>query len=51
VDGGKRYYAEEWPEEEFKAFDPEGATGIYDDHPEGTAPPDYEPLEVVSPSV
>lgn len=50
VDGGQRYYAEEWPEEEFEAFDPEGASGIYDTHPEGTEPPDYEPLEVASPS-
>lgn len=50
VDGGERYYATEWPEEEFRAFDPEGASGIYDDHPDGTTPPDYEPLEVKFPS-
>ena len=50
VDGGERHYAEEWPEEDFRAFDPEGATGIYDQHPEGTEPPEYEPLEPTSPS-
>ncbi len=51
VDGGQRYYAEEWPEGEFEAFDPDGASGIYDTHPEGTEPPDYEPLDVKSPSI
>lgn len=50
VDGGQRYYAEEWREEEFKAFDPEGTSDIYETHPEGTEPPDYEPLDVKSPS-
>ena len=51
VDGGKRYYANEWPEEEFKAFDPAGASGIYDQDPDGTKPPDFDPLPVKSPSV
>ena len=50
VDGGARYFAEEWEEGEFGAFDPDGATGIYDDHPEGTAPPEYEPLAAKSPT-
>ncbi len=51
VDGGQRYYADDWSEGEFKAFDPAGASGIYADHPEGTAPPEYEPLAPKAPSI
>ena len=50
VDGGQRYHADEWVDEDFGAFDPDGATGIYDDHPEGTAPPEYEPLPATRPT-
>lgn len=50
VDGGKRYNVADWKEGDFGAFDPEGATGIYDDHPEGTTPPEYEPLPALRPS-
>ena len=31
VDGGKRYLAGEWPEEDFPAFDEEGTSTIYED--------------------
>ncbi len=51
VDGGKRYYVDEWAKGDFKAFDPSGAVGIYADHPEGTAPPEFEPLPPKSPSI
>ena len=44
VDGGKRYLVGEWPEEDFRAFDEEGTSTIYDEVPESEAPPDYEPL-------
>ena len=46
VDGGERYFADEWEEGDFKAFDPDGAVGIYDAAPEDQTPPDYEPLPV-----
>jgi len=41
VDGGQRYKLGEWPEEDSRAFDPEGAVTIYDEAPEGEAPPEY----------
>ena len=44
VDGGKRYLVGEWPEEDFRAFDEEGTSTIYEEVPESEAPPDYEPL-------
>jgi len=44
VDGGRRYLLGDWPEEEFKAFDEEGTSTIYDEVPEDERPPDYEPL-------
>jgi hypothetical protein len=44
VDGGKRYLADEWPDEDFKEFDPEGAVGILDAAPDDEPPGDYEPL-------
>ena len=50
VQGGERFYVDEWEEGDFGAFEPEGATGIYDDHPDGTTPPDHEPLEPKSPT-
>ena len=49
VEGGKRYLAGEWPEEDFPAFDEEGTSTIYDAVPESEAPPDYEPLAPSSP--
>jgi hypothetical protein len=44
VDGGQRYLLGDWPEEDFKAFDDEGTSTIYDEVPESEAPPEYEPL-------
>ncbi len=44
VDGGQRYLLGDWPEEDFKAFDEEGTSTIYDEVPESEAPPEYEPL-------
>lgn len=41
VDGGRRYLLGEWPEEDSRAFDPEGAITIYEEAPEGEGPPDY----------
>ncbi len=41
VDGGVRYFPGEWPEEDSRAFDPEGAVAFYEEPPEGEAPPDY----------
>jgi hypothetical protein len=41
VDGGQRYFLGDWPEEETRAFDPEGAVSFYEEAPEGEAPPDY----------
>ncbi|HYF44693.1 MAG TPA: hypothetical protein VD926_00690, partial [Acidimicrobiales bacterium] len=41
VDGGARYKLGEWPEEDTRAFDPEGAITIYEEAPEGESPPDY----------
>ena len=35
VDGGERYLLGEWPEEDTRAFDPEGAVAIYDERPRG----------------
>jgi hypothetical protein len=49
VEGGKRYLAGEWPEEDFPAFEEEGTSTIYEDTPESEAPPDYEPLAPSSP--
>lgn len=41
VDGGERYLPDEWPEGDPALFDPEGAVTIYEQPPEGEAPPDY----------
>lgn len=41
VDGGVRYLPGEWPTEDVRAFDPEGAVDFYEEPPEGEAPPDY----------
>lgn len=41
VDGGTRYFPGDWPEIDTRAFDPDGAVAIYDQAPEGEAPPDY----------
>ncbi|HEY8059108.1 MAG TPA: hypothetical protein VID94_10170 [Acidimicrobiales bacterium] len=41
VDGGRRYYLGDWPEEDSRAFDPEGAVAFYETPPEGEEPPDY----------
>ncbi len=41
VDGGARYFLGEWPEEDTRAFDTEGAVDFYEEPPEGEAPPDY----------
>ena len=41
VDGGRRYRLGEWPEEDSRAFDPEGAVAFYETPPEGEEPPDY----------
>jgi len=49
VEGGKRYLAGDWPEEDFPAFDEEGTSTIYPDTPESEAPPDYEPLPLSTP--
>jgi hypothetical protein len=40
VDGGKRYFADEWPSE-LKVFDPEGAVTRITDPPPAEVPPDY----------
>jgi hypothetical protein len=42
VDGGKRYLLGEWPEDDPKVFDEDGAVAIYDEAPEGEEYPDYE---------
>ena len=34
VDGGERYLVADWPEEDFRAFDEEGTSTIYDEIPE-----------------
>jgi hypothetical protein len=39
VDGGKRYLPGDWPSE-LNVFDPAGTTTVYDELPEGEAPPD-----------
>lgn len=44
VDGGKRYLPGAWPEEDTKAFDPEGAVDIYETVPEEEQVGDYEPV-------
>jgi hypothetical protein len=49
VEGGKRYFAGDWPDEDFPAFDDEGTSTIYPETPESEAPPDYEPLAPTSP--
>ena len=41
VDGGTRYRIGEWPEEDTRAFDPDGAVAFYESPPEGEEPPDY----------
>ncbi|HEY5699849.1 MAG TPA: ABC transporter substrate-binding protein [Acidimicrobiales bacterium] len=41
VDGGRRYRLGEWPEEDSRAFDPEGAVAFYEQPPEGEEAPDY----------
>jgi hypothetical protein len=41
VDGGRRYRLGEWPEEDTRAFDPEGAVTVYDEAPPGEEAPDY----------
>lgn len=41
VDGGRRYLPGEWPEEDSRAFDPEGAVAFYEEPPAGEAPPGY----------
>jgi hypothetical protein len=43
VDGGTRFLPGEWPEEEMAFFDEESSVTIYEELPEGEAPPDYEP--------
>lgn len=40
VDGGERYYPDDWPEE-LKAFDEEGTETILDSAPPEETPPDY----------
>jgi hypothetical protein len=47
VDGGARYLSGAWPDEEFKAFDPEGTTTIYSEAPAAERSPAYEPLPPV----
>ena len=42
VDGGTRYLPGEWPDD-VAFFEEEGSVAIYDELPEGDAPPDYEP--------
>jgi len=42
VDGGKRYYADEYTDE-LKVFDPDGAVTEITDPPEAEIPPDYPP--------
>jgi hypothetical protein len=41
VDGGTRYRLGEWPEEDTRAFDPEGAVAFYEEPPPGEEAPDY----------
>ena len=41
VDGGRRYCLGDWPEEDSRAFDPEGAVAFYETPPEGEEAPDY----------
>ncbi len=36
-----RYQLGDWPEEDTRAFDPEGAVAFYETPPEGEEPPDY----------
>lgn len=45
VDGGKRVLPGEWTDEESKAFDPDGSVILFEEPPEGTELPDYEPLK------
>lgn len=42
VDGGRRYYVDEWTDE-LRVFDPEGAITTITEPPEEEAPPDYPP--------
>jgi hypothetical protein len=44
VDGGARYLPGEWPEEDSRAFDPEGAVDFYEEAPPGEEAPDYPSL-------
>lgn len=45
VDGGERFFVDEWEEGDFGAFDAERSVGILDAAPDDEAPPtDYEPL-------
>ena len=44
IDGGKRYFADDWPEEDFGAFDSSRAVGILDAPPADETPGTYEPL-------
>jgi hypothetical protein len=47
VDGGQRYFVDEWEEGDFGAFDEERGVGILEEAPADEAPPtDYEPLPV-----
>jgi hypothetical protein len=41
VDGGQRYFLGEWPEEDTRAFDPEGAVSFYEEAPPGEEAPEY----------
>jgi hypothetical protein len=41
VDGGERYLPGEWPDEQLRFFDPEGAVAVYDERPPGEEVPDY----------
>lgn len=41
VDGGARYRIGDWPEEDTRAFDPDGAVAFYETPPEGEERPDY----------
>jgi hypothetical protein len=41
VDGGRRYHLGEWPEEDTRAFDPEGAVAFYEEPPPGEEAPEY----------
>lgn len=43
VDGGTRYLPGQWPTEPIGLFEEEGSVTVYDELPEGDAPPDYPP--------